>query len=417
MSYYTLLVREKQSGFQRLIYLSCYHRLSKRMAVEQDLTNTSVTNTSSSSTPSASRVSGQSSSATTPSVRSKRTSHRRKSTKQNKIDTVLVVNPNSSGGLTGKGWNDLYSEIKDALGTANVEVALTKKAGDGTTLTRQFLKQGFKKVVAIGGDGTLNEVANGFFEEPVGIHSNKTTTDDGPASKFPPMRPINPDAIMGVVPAGTRNVLAKSLGLPEGIANCCKTFQLGKAKKMDVIYVTVTSQEDHSSTTSRIFLNAAEMGVAGEIIERSKKVREVVNSRIVSTITSIAATLPTYQSNECEVSIGDDEKKFAIKMTMAVVANGQFLGGGFKVAPHANMSDGLLDLVILKDSGGLKMVDELINMKDGNYQEEDNITYRQVRKVSLISKERDVTVTVDGEPIGILPATFEVIPNVLTVKM
>ena len=341
---------------------------------------------------------------------------RKKSIKQKDIiDTVLVVNPNSASGLTGKGWNDLYSEIKAVLGNS-VEVALTKKPGDGTILARQFLKQGFKKVVAIGGDGTLNEVANGFFEEPVGIHSNKI--NGRRAAEFPPFKPINPDAIMGVVPAGTRNVLAKSLGLPEGVAKCCKTFQLGKPKKMDVIYATVTSQEDHSSTTSRIFLNAAEMGVAGEIIERSKKVRQVVNSRIVSTIASIATTLPTYQSNECEISIGNNRKKFAtIKMTMAVVANGQFLGGGFKVAPHASMSDGLLDLVILKDSGSLKMIDELINMKDGDYMEEDKITYRQTTKVSLISKERDVAVTLDGEPIGILPATFEIIPHALTVKM
>jgi diacylglycerol kinase (ATP) len=372
------------------------------MAVEQDVTHPTP--------PPHPLVSHRS---TTP-PRLKRTYHRKKSIKQKDIDTVLVVNPNSSSGLTGKGWNDLYPEIKEALGTS-VEVALTKKPGDGTTLARQFLKQGFKKVVAIGGDGTLNEVANGFFEEPVGIHSNKI--NGGPLPKFPPLRPINPDAIMGVVPAGTRNVLAKSLGLPEGIANCCKTFQLGKPKKMDAIYATVTSQEDHSSTMSRIFLNAAEMGVAAEIIERSKKVREVVNSRIVSTITSIAATLPTYQSNECEISIDNNKKKFAIKMTMAVVANGQFLGGGFKVAPHASMSDGLLDLVVLKDSGSLKMIDELINMKDGDYKEEDNITYRQTTKVSLISKERDVTVTVDGEPIGILPATFEVIPHALTVRM
>jgi YegS/Rv2252/BmrU family lipid kinase len=375
------------------------------MAVEQNVTTTTTPS------PPLPRISHRST--TTPPY-SKRTYHRKKrSIKQKDIDTVLVVNPNSSSGLTGKGWNDLYSEIKEALGTG-VEVALTKKPGDGTTLARQFLKQGFKKVVAIGGDGTLNEVANGFFEEPVGIHSNKI---NGGRAGSTPLKPINPDAIMGVVPAGTRNVLAKSLGLPEGVVNCCKTFHLGKPKKMDVIYATVTSQEDHSSTMSRFFLNAAEMGVAGEIIERSKKVREVVNSRIVSTITSIAATLPTYQSNECEISIGNNGKKFAIKMTMAVVANGQFLGGGFKVAPHASMSDGLLDLVVLKDSGSLKMIDELINMKDGDYKEEDKITYRQTTKVSLVSKERDVTVTVDGEPIGVLPATFEVIPHALTVKM
>lgn len=342
----------------------------------------------------------------------KRTYHRKRSVKQDDIDTVLVVNPNSSSGLTGKGWSELYSQIKEALGVG-VKVALTKKPGDGSVLTRKFLKQGFKKVVAIGGDGTLNEVANGFFEDPVGIHSNKIDTVSG----YPPLKPINPDAIMGVIPAGTRNVLAKSLGLPEGINNCCKAFHLGKSGKLDVILATVTSSEDPSSTMRRICLNAAEMGIAGEIIERSKKVREVVNSRIVSTITSIAATLPTYQSNECEISIDNEGEKFAVKMTMAVVANGQFLGGGFKAAPHADMSDGLLDLVILKDSGSLKMIDELINMKDGDYKEEDNIIYKQVKKVIITSKERDVTVTVDGEPIGVLPATFEVIPHALTVRM
>src|SRR6266511_2078030 len=78
----------------------------------------------------------------------KRTYHRRKPTKQKDIDTVLVVNPYSYRGLTGKGWDDLYSKIKNILGD-NIEVAFSKKSGDGTTLTRQFLKKGFKKVVAI----------------------------------------------------------------------------------------------------------------------------------------------------------------------------------------------------------------------------------------------------------------------------
>ena len=342
----------------------------------------------------------------------KRTIHTRKAAKQKDVETALIVNPNSCSGLTGKGWDDLYSKIKGILGS-NIEVAFSNKPGDGTSLARQCLKQGFKNVVAIGGDGTLNEVANGFFEEPVGIYSNKP---NGEAESFS-LRPINPDAVMAIVPCGTRNVLAKSLGLPEGVVESCKVFSLGEPKNIDAIFATVTNQQDRSSTTSRILLNAAETGVAAEIIDRSKKVREVVDNRIVSTITSIATTLPTYQSNECEVSIDNDRRKFVIKMTMGVVANGQFLGGGFKVAAHASMSDGLLDLVILRDSGSLKMVDELFNMKDGEYKDEDNIMYIQARKVSLASKERDVTVTVDGEPIGILPATFEVIPNALTVKM
>jgi diacylglycerol kinase (ATP) len=343
----------------------------------------------------------------------RRSSHERVAGKENNVNTILVVNPKSHSGQTGKDWDSLFSKIKDILGD-NLEVAFCKKSDDGSNIAREFLKKGYNKIVAIGGDGTLNAVARGFFEEPVGIYSHSTGHSGGSARTY---KEINPDAVLGIVPSGTRNVLAKSLGLPEGILECCKVFSSGEPRKLDVIQVTTTNQEDHSSTVNGILLNAAEMGLAAEIIDRSKKVRQVVNNRMVSTITSIASTLPTYQSNECEISIERNRKKFAVKMTMGVVANGQFLGGGFRIAPNANMSDGLLDLVILKDSGSLKMLDELINMKTGEYNEEDKIIYRQAKKVTLRSKERDVTVTVDGEPIGILPATFEVIPHALTVKM
>lgn len=159
------------------------------------------------------------------------------------------------------------------------------------------------------------------------------------------------------------------------------------------------------------------MGVGSEIIDRSKKIRKVVNSRIFSTIAGIVSTLPAYQSNECDISLDNGHRKFKAKMTMTVVGNSQFLGGGFKATPKADMSDGKLDLVILKDSGSLKMIDEFVNMKEDDYSEEDNIFYTQAKQVSIASKERDITVAVDGEPVGILPATFEIIPNSLTIRM
>ena len=328
-------------------------------------------------------------------------------------EAVLIVNPSSCSGLTGKGWEELFPRIKSVLG-GNPKVVHTKKAGDGTILARHFLKKGFTRIVALGGDGTLNEVANGFFEDSR-VRKSKQGTDvifPSPSK----LRPINPKATMAVVPCGTRNVLAKSLGLPEGVVECCRALSLGKPRKVDVISATVTNL-DKSAVTTRVVLNAAEIGLGAEIIDRSKKVRKAVNSRIVSTIAGIISTVPTYQSNECEVSLNDGQKRFSANMTMTMVANGSFLGGGFRAAPKADMSDGLLDLVILKDSGSLKMLDELVNMKDGDYSEEDKIFYRQVQKVSLGSKERDVTVTIDGEPIGILPATFEIMPNALAIRM
>lgn len=362
------------------------------------------------------------------------------STNQNKkeyTDTVLVVNPKSASGSTGEGWEDLYIKIKETFGQ-NPEVAFTKKAGDGTTIATRFLKKGFKKIVAIGGDGTINEVANGFFffkkeeeaEENADIQNsirgsdknNKNINNNNYVPKPPRLEPINSEAIMALVPSGTRNVLAKSLDLPEGVVECCQNFVKGKPKKIDVISATVTDQSNHSKISTRIFLNAAEIGIGGEIIDKSKKMREKVKSRIVSTVSTLISTVPNYKSNLCEILIDNDERKEAIvtKITMCIIANGKYLGGGFRAAPQANVSDGLLDVVVLKESSNLEMIENFLNVRDGNYTNEGDIFYKQAKKVSIKSKEdddKDITVTIDGEPIGVLPATFQVLQNALTVRI
>ena len=139
---------------------------------------------------------------------------------QTSTETALVVNPNSCGGLTGKNWKELYSKIKDIFGE-NPYAVFSKKPGQGTFLTRDLLRKGFKEIVALGGDGTINEVANGFFEE-ITLGNNSSNNKTKPSS--PILKPINPEATMGLVPSGSRNVLAKSLDLPDGIFECCRRF-------------------------------------------------------------------------------------------------------------------------------------------------------------------------------------------------
>jgi diacylglycerol kinase (ATP) len=335
------------------------------------------------------------------------------------IETAIIVNPKSASGLTGKNWDSLHLMITRIFGD-NIQVAFTEKSGDGTTLTTNFIKKGYKKIVAIGGDGTINEVANGFFEEDIRIHGNENNNNGSNSflNQAAVLKPINSEVVMAVFPCGTRNVLVKSLDLPEEFAECCQNFEACKLQKIDVISVRARNIENHSKAASRIFLNAAEIGIGAEIIDKAKKVRNVVNSRFISTLTGLFSTVPAYESSLCEISIDDGHEDILTKMTMGVVANGRFLGGGFKAAPEANIFDGLLDVVILKESSNLEMIENFLNIKDGDYTNEGDIFYRQAKKVSIKSKEnRDIPITIDGEPIGILPATFEVLQNALTIRM
>ena len=326
---------------------------------------------------------------------------------------VVIANPRSRGGLTGKNWDGIFDRIKKAVGRKQLDVAFSEGAEDATRLTRNYLRRGYTEICAIGGDGTLNEVANGFFEEVTGIRKPAI------ARKIPRSRTINSSAKMLIFPCGTRNVLARSLGIPEqaDCADSIAAFQ-NSTVKLDVIAVQATNKSDGSHAPLRILLNAAEMGFAAEIIARSKKVRQVVNNRLISTIAGVMSTIPQYESNLCTISLDNIPRKtFDTNMTMGVVANGPYLGGGFMVAPNAQMSDGLLDVVILKDSGSLKMIDELVALKTGNHFSDDNIMYGQAKTVTIKSKQRDVTLTIDGEPVGILPASFEVWHNALTVAI
>ena len=132
---------------------------------------------------------------------------------------------------------------------------------------------------------------------------------------------------------------------------------------------------------------------------------------------SIISTVPTYESISCEIIL-DNDKTISSNLSMGIIANGQFLGGKFNTAPKANISDGLMDVVILKNSGNIKMLDKLVSLKgDDSYTEEDNILYYQVSQVTLLPKERNMTVSLDGEPIGILPTSFKVYHNALSLKV
>ncbi len=351
----------------------------------------------------------------------------------NNKDTVLIVNPNSNSGLTGKNWDSIYQTLCESFGK-DMEVAFTKKSGDGTELARAYLKKGFKNIIPIGGDGMINEVANGFFEQNTEINYNfdvKIQDNKNDYLSLLPLKPINPEAIMTILPSGTRNVLIQSLDLPNDFKECCITLGNCKtSKKIDIIAALVTDPENPSKNVLRIFLNAAEIGIGAEIISKSKDIRNKVNNRLLSTIAGLITTVPTFKSDVCEITIGLNEEKgvddkVITKMTMGIIANGKFLGGGVQAATNASVNDGLLDIVIIRNSDGLGIVNEIISLKiedqfksEGGVASGNNIYYTQSNNASIATTgDKNIVVTLDGEPSGILPAFFKIFPSFLNVRI
>jgi len=344
-------------------------------------------------------------------------------------NSIVIVNPNSKGGQTGKNWDSIEQTLRKCFGN-DLKFVFTEKSGDGTLLTRKFLEQGSTHIIPIGGDGIINEVTNGFFKE-----NNNSSSDsvDFKNIKYDNLlaitdiEPINPDAVLMILPGGTRNVLVRSLGLPPDFEECCKTLSASNnIKKIDVIAALVmASKEKDPKSIFRLFLNAAEIGLGAEIIDKSKLVRDQVGSRILSTVTGIIATLPIYKSNICEIIEGSLEdngisNRLLTKMTMGMTSNGSFLGGGFQVATKADMADGLLDTIVIKNSDSFKILHKLINIKKGEeaIDNENDIYYGQSQTTRWITEmQNNVTVTVDGEPIGILPGIFRIHPQSLTIRL
>jgi diacylglycerol kinase (ATP) len=325
---------------------------------------------------------------------------------------VIIINPNAGGGApAAQNLRTLQDTFRSMLGRG-VKFTVAWQERNARAAVRAAIKGHAGTIVALGGDGTVNMVVNAFLQE------YRNEVDDLAHSR--------PKPAIAFVPMGTRNVLAKSLGLPADLPSAIDCMKSSQARPLDVILVTATTttkkkidlatDEDGSSTITRFCLNAAEVGVGASIGGVSKRFRKVLNVRPVATAASVIRTVPIYRSNKCAVSIDDGKDRELLSITMCVVANCRNIGGGIEAAPRADPADGLLDLMILMNAGSLKFLYEILKIKISvKAIDEKGVFYSQAKKVRLsaLDPKKEIPVTVDGEPIGFLPATFEVLPHAI----
>lgn len=306
-----------------------------------------------------------------------------------RLKTQVIVNPESNRGRTRKRWSEIREGLRHFVREFKFE--FTEKPRHATDLAREAIKEGTELVIGVGGDGTMNEIANGFYEDS---------------------RIINPEATLGLVPSGTGCDLMRSLSIPAGLRGALRVISDAPSVRMDVGRVRFRSNA--GADEERFFLNVADFGLGGEVV------REVTERRLQrkasSYVRCLVATMARYRNKRVRIRV-DGQPLPDGEYLIGAVANGRIFGKGMKVAPDARLDDGLFDSVLVKGFRFLEFCRHGWKLMNGSHVTHPKVTVVRGRRVEAWSDEpEDVLLELDGDQLGRLPATFEIVPRNLLVK-
>jgi YegS/Rv2252/BmrU family lipid kinase len=300
------------------------------------------------------------------------------------------VNPTAGGGRCRQQWPQILARLLDV--TPRLSVRWTTGPGAATTLTRTALADGFDRIVAVGGDGTVHEVVNGFF---------RGTT------------PLAPHAVLAHVPVGTGSDFGRALGVGTGCAAVNRLAASGP-RRIDLLRATVTTD---AGRCTRYVANIASFGLGGVVVRAVRRLRSrtLVSGRLAY-LGGILYSLCVHTPPVVTLSV-DGTSLGRCRIHNGAVANGHTFGGGLRIAPDARLDDGRLHLVVLHALSIGRLVRHAPRFYRGTHTTLDGVTAlagRRVRAESATSVP--VLVDLDGEPVGRLPATFEIVPNAIRVQ-
>ena len=300
--------------------------------------------------------------------------------------TFVVINPKSADGSTGKNLNSLLSKLKSI---GQFTHYLTESQSHATVLTNNALKKGYNRIIAIGGDGTFNEVSNGFFE------NNHL---------------INDKAVLGFISGGTGADFIRTLEIPANINRAIDKIVLNKIKKIDI--AKIISLDEYGQKIERYFLNASNIGLGGDVVKKVNSSTKLLGG-FATFLVSTIETAMKYENQKVKIIL-DNETILEDVFSNIIVANGRFCGGGMKFLPSAEVNDGLLDILTIGDINKLEFFENIFKVYRGTHLEFEKITTKKAKKIEIITEKR-LRVETDGENCGFTPAKYEIIPNILNI--
>ena len=268
------------------------------------------------------------------------------------------------------------------------ETSFTTRPLEATELAQKAVRESRAVVVAVGGDGTLNEVVNGFFHNGA---------------------PIPTTSKLAMVPLGTGGDFRRTLRIPIDPRQAVDVLRGGMARRLDA--GCVTFQTADGATGVRHFINIADAGFPGDVVYRVNRGSKRLGS-LTYTVGG-ALSMLTYSNKPMTVVIDGETHQLA-KAQQVVVANCQFYGGGMQIAPSASPTDGVFDVIMIKNAGRLETIRGMNDIRNGKHLDQANPKMELLygKRISITSTAR-VRIDLDGEDPGFLPALFEIQPGAI----
>ena len=306
-----------------------------------------------------------------------------------------VVNPRSSGSHTAERWPIMAEKLKERIGP--FDTVFTDGPMAALRLTAAALKDGVDHIIAVGGDGTVNEVVNGFFEHD---------------------RPINPHAMLSILTSGTgadfRRTLDASTNMDEQVACVAE----GEVHALDL--GRLTYRDDATSEVRvRYFDNIASFGLSGATDRAVNQLTfaKSFGGKFAFQWGTFKALL-NYRGERVRLQV-DDQFDEVLDINTVAVCNGRYFGGGMKIAPEAQPDDGLFDIIVIRRIPLWRLIKGFPSLYQGRHlNKTDSVFMLRGKKITAepVNSSDEILIDVDGEAPGRLPATFEIVPRAILLK-
>jgi YegS/Rv2252/BmrU family lipid kinase len=300
---------------------------------------------------------------------------------------LFVVNPIAAGGQTEGLWPEVEKELR-SLGL-DFDHRVTEAPGQATDIAREGVAQGYEMVVAVGGDGTINEVVNGLMEP------------DGTKAK----------ATLGVVITGRGSDFARTIGVPSDWGEACARLTGQRTMTVDLGLVEFESE---GGRRTRYFVNVGGGGFDGEVAHRANRAPNFMGGTIPY-LSSLVTTLFAYRNKAVELML-DDQEPISMVANSVVVANCQYFGGGMRVAPDADPNDGLFDVIVIGDIDKMEFLMTVPKVYDGTHIAHPQVDTYRAKRVEVRAEE-PLLLQVEGEVCGHTPLTFEIVSAALQIRV